>query len=124
MPAVLACGETYRIAPIIWQEVVRPISSPGSEGSDGYVERVDYEILRSPALFTRDPAKGYFNAVVRNFTVSASDTFRLKFAGYSEYLQANSYGRADYALLTPSFWLERQHFSQMTRYSRNNLAGA
>jgi hypothetical protein len=66
VPTKGAIGETYRITPYVWPEVVSP---PGGDGSS--VERVDYEILRSQAKFTWDPAKNCFNAVIRN-SVSTS----------------------------------------------------
>lgn len=69
MPITRASGETYRVTPFVWQEAVSPIRSPGCDGSDGYDDRVEYEILQSPATFTWDPVKACFNTVVRNFSV-------------------------------------------------------
>ncbi|KAF3054109.1 hypothetical protein E8E11_011717 [Didymella keratinophila] len=66
VPTIRASGETYRITPFVWQEVVGPTKSPGCDGSGGYVERVEYEILRSRATFTWDPVKRCFNTVIWN----------------------------------------------------------
>ncbi|KAL1646724.1 hypothetical protein SLS61_007638 [Didymella pomorum] len=76
VPTKGAIGETYRITPYVWPEVVSP---PGGDGSS--VERVDYEILRSQAKFTWDPAKNCFNAVIRNSTPHSffPDTCSLEF---------------------------------------------
>ena len=68
VPTKRAIGETYRITPYVWPEEASPPS-----GESSYVERVDYEILRSHAKFTWDPVKNCFKAVIRN----SVSTFRL-----------------------------------------------
>lgn len=93
VPMTRASGEAYRITPFIWKGLVSPARSPGC---DGYVDRVDYKIEKSPATFTWDPAKGCFHTVVRNVLVGPLYLFEC-FECF-EHLQADAECRADRAV--------------------------